>query len=79
MIPEVPRNVARTATHVARWTEITHARSKSVEHLSVKRLVVQLLEDASDVFVSDAVVARLAIRAGVSVHRGVVLCAAVQR
>jgi hypothetical protein len=71
--------VARTATHIARWTETTHARSKSVEQLSVKRLVLQLPEDASDVFVSNAVVACLAIRACVNVHMGVVLCDAVQR
>jgi len=71
--------VARTTTHVAHWTEITHPRRKSVEQLSVKRLVLHLLEDASDVFVSDEVVARLAILAFVSVHMGVVLCDAVQR
>ena len=71
--------MARTATQVACWTEITHARSKWVEKLSVKQLVLHLLEDASDVFVSDEVVARLAILAFVSVHMGVVLCDAVQR
>jgi len=60
--------VTRTATHVAHWTEITHPRRKSVEQLSVKRLVLQLPKDALDVFVSNEIVARLEIFAFVSVH-----------
>jgi len=60
--------VTRAATHVARRADITHARRKSVEQLSVQWLVLQLIEYAPDVFVRYLVVAGLVVVAFVSVH-----------
>jgi len=65
---DVGCNVPRTATHVARRTNNTHARGKSVEQLSIERLVLQLIEDASDVFVRYLVVAGFVVVAFVCVH-----------
>src|SRR5436190_401631 len=60
----------RAATHVARRADITHAGGESVEQLTVQRLVLQLLEEAPDVFVRDEIVASLSVLAFVSVHVG---------
>jgi Flp pilus assembly protein protease CpaA len=60
--------VSRPATDVAHWTYPTHAGGKSVEQLSIERLVLQLIKDAPSVFVSNQVVASLVGIAFVSVH-----------
>jgi hypothetical protein len=60
--------VSRAATHVACRADLTHACGKPVEQLSVKGLVLQLIEDATDVFVRYEVEARLVFFALVNVH-----------
>ena len=68
MLVQVTSHVPSATTHVARGADITHARGKPVEQLSVERLVLQLIEDAPDLFVRYVVVAVLAVAAFVSVH-----------
>ena len=68
VLVQVTSNMSRAATHVARRADLTHACRKSVEQLSVEWLVLQLIEDAPDVFVRYLVVAGLVVVAFVSVH-----------
>ena len=65
---QVTSDVSRAATHVTSRPEVTHAGCKSVEQLSVEWLVLQLIEEAADVFVRYLVVAGLAVVASLSVH-----------
>jgi hypothetical protein len=65
---KVTSDVSRAATHVTRRADITHARRKSVEQLSVEWLMLQLVEDAADVFVGYSVVAALAVVLPMSIH-----------
>jgi hypothetical protein len=65
---QVTSDVSGAATHVTSRAEVTHAGCKSVEQLSVEWLVLQLIEEAADVFVRYLVVARLAVVASLSVH-----------
>ena len=50
-----------TTTHIARQANVTHGRRKAVEKLPVQRLVLQLIGDASDVFVGYPIIAGLRI------------------
>src|SRR5262245_12812643 len=68
---QVTSNVPGTATHVARRADVVHARGEPVEQLPVERLVLQLLENASDILVGYEVVARLAVLALVSELRSI--------
>jgi Flp pilus assembly protein protease CpaA len=60
--------VSRPTADIAHWTYPTHAGGKSIEQLSIERLVLQLIKDAPSVFVSNQVVASLVVVAFVSVH-----------
>ena len=60
--------MSRAATDVTSGADITHARCKSVEQLSVEWLVLQLIEDPPDIFVRYPVVAGLVVVAFLSVH-----------
>jgi hypothetical protein len=60
--------MSRPTADIAHWTYPTHAGGKSIEQLSIERLVLQLIEDASDVFVRYQVVAGLTILRLPSVH-----------
>jgi hypothetical protein len=58
---EVTSHMPGAATHIAHQTDIAHARRKTIEQVPVKRLVLQLLENAPDVFVRYSVVASLGV------------------
>src|SRR6516165_3630419 len=68
---QVTSNLPGTATHVARRADVAHARGEPVEQLSVERLVLQLLEDASDILLGYEVVAGLVVLALVSELRSI--------
>lgn len=61
MLAQVASNMTGPAGHIARWANIAHARSKTIEELPVKWLVLQLIEDVSDVFVHNPVITGLNI------------------
>jgi hypothetical protein len=55
--------MSRAAAHIAHRAKIAHTRCKTIEKLPIKRLVLQLIEDASNVFIRYPVVAGLGIHA----------------
>jgi hypothetical protein len=61
MFMKVTGNMTGAATHIAGCAKITNTLRKTVEKLSVKGLVLQLIGDASDVFVRNTIVAGLRI------------------
>jgi hypothetical protein len=69
LLMQVPSDVTRAATQVARRSDTAHAVGEPVEQLPIERLVLQLVEDAPDVFVRDEVIARPVISLAMSVHR----------
>src|SRR5262245_21572174 len=70
-LAQVTSNVSGAATHVARRADVAHARGEPVEQLSVDRLVLQFLEDATDILVGYEVVAGLVVLALVSGLRSI--------
>src|SRR5580700_9481425 len=59
LLVQVTGNVSGAATQIARRPDATNLSGEPVEQLTVERLVLQLVEDPPDVFVSDVVVALL--------------------
>src|SRR5579864_2013828 len=55
--------------HVANRPETLHSRSESVQELAIERLVLELLKDPTDVFVSDTIVGALNVAALLPFHR----------
>lgn len=60
---QVSSDVAWATAHVAGRTYVPHTRAKSVQKLPVKWFVLELIEDAPDVFVGHGVVARFDVAA----------------
>ena len=63
VLVQVTSDMTRPAPQIAGRANVAHARSKTIEKLTIKRLVPQLIEDASDVFVRYSVVACLGVHA----------------
>jgi hypothetical protein len=55
--------MTRPAPQIACRTNFAHTCGKTVEKLPIKRLMLQLIEDVSDVFIRYSVVAGLGVHA----------------
>lgn len=60
---QVSSDLARPAAHVASRPYVPHTGGKSVQKMPVKWFVLELIEDAPDVFVGYRVVARFDVDA----------------
>jgi hypothetical protein len=58
---QVTSHMTGAATHVTGWANVTYVCRKTLKELAVKRLVPQLIGDASDILVRDKIVAGLGI------------------